>query len=726
MVIVDDVTKKVTEIKHFDTYLDDASMVRYLKLVIPDNHIILVASSDEMTYNLHEDAKGWLMKYGSQAITGAKFRDNFVMIGQRGLTPGAAVEQLIHRNVEEEFAQVAEIKGCLSVPMGPLTRIEISKPQIGDKSSMEPGWELPNCGLEHPCGPNTFPVHIFTAKGRNNIRNKGPKICVNGQYVLSAGVNDAGRGFNIAIVDPIEIEVVRVGHFDTYAEDSSHLEIFLEMIKEGEIVLAVTHDDASRKLSDHAKHLFNELGSSQIQNIRFRDNWYFVGQKGINGFGDRELLENAGQHGEWPKPLDKKMCIPTRIQGYRIKPDPLVNRNMKRREFCSKFDGYGDFCDVNRVDEPLRPAPLTDRVLQGHAISAVPIVVIPGMNYNGLRMLLETVLMQPGVDPKMVLVTYDEKFYECAELAKVFDFIPIKLNSSGSYIAQMHQAIEAAWKIFPNKESVIILEEDLVLSPDFLYFLAQTYQVVRQDKSLLGISAWNDNGYEEVSTNSTLVYRISSSFPGFAFLLQRAFFENHMKNNQHWCCWRRSWQGWFPGGLNGSEILIPDVSRVFHLPYVTARGQMHSTLSKELFNRKRVTSREQKVQIAHPFSLTREKYEDELFRLIRSSQPIKDANFLQCIMGNLDQRFQPAEKGKVYIVYYEQDEVNDFILLRRLCQCFGLFSLDDYPPRNLHRGLVRFNYFFNEVLLVGSGTEYYVYKPPSIQSLSKDILRTVR
>jgi hypothetical protein len=60
-------------------------------------------------------------------------------------------------------------------------------------------------------------------------------------------VNDAGRGFNIAIVDPIEIEVVRVGHFDTYGEDSSHLEIFLEMIKEGEIVLAVTHDDASRK-----------------------------------------------------------------------------------------------------------------------------------------------------------------------------------------------------------------------------------------------------------------------------------------------------------------------------------------------------------------------------------------------------------------------------------------------------------------------------------------------
>ena len=43
------------------------------------------------------------------------------------------------------------------------------------------------------------------------------------------------------------------------------------------------------------------------------------------------------------------------------------------------------------------------------------------------------------------------------------------------------------------QESLIVLEEDLVLSPDFLYFMAQTYPVVRQDKTLVGVSAWNDN-----------------------------------------------------------------------------------------------------------------------------------------------------------------------------------------------------------------------------------------
>ena len=47
------------------------------------------------------------------------------------------------------------------------------------------------------------------------------------------------------------------------------------------------------RLSDHAKHLFNELGSALVQNLRFRDNWYFVGQKGIPGFGDREEVSSA-------------------------------------------------------------------------------------------------------------------------------------------------------------------------------------------------------------------------------------------------------------------------------------------------------------------------------------------------------------------------------------------------------------------------------------------------
>lgn len=32
------------------------------------------------------------------------------------------------------------------------------------------------------------------------------------------------------------------------------------------------------------------------------------------------------------------------VKGMRIRPDPLPVINDRRRDFCSKFDGYGDFC----------------------------------------------------------------------------------------------------------------------------------------------------------------------------------------------------------------------------------------------------------------------------------------------------------------------------------------------------------------------------------------------
>ena len=37
--------------------------------------------------------------------------------------------------------------------------------------------------------------------------------------------------------------------------------------------------------------------------------------------------------------------VPFVVKGNQIKPDPLSTKNSKRREFCAKHDGYGDFCD---------------------------------------------------------------------------------------------------------------------------------------------------------------------------------------------------------------------------------------------------------------------------------------------------------------------------------------------------------------------------------------------
>ena len=102
-------------------------------------------------------------------------------------------------------------------------------------------------------------------------------------------------------------EILKTAHFDTYAEDSTNLEIFLESLYENTIIIAITFDEASAKytyfevfmiifyeislnylklykLGTLARNLFFDLGSGLVQNLRFRDFWFFVGRKGIEGF----------------------------------------------------------------------------------------------------------------------------------------------------------------------------------------------------------------------------------------------------------------------------------------------------------------------------------------------------------------------------------------------------------------------------------------------------------
>lgn len=33
------------------------------------------------------------------------------------------------------------------------------------------------------------------------------------------------------------------------------------------------------------------------------------------------------------------------VKGTKIRPDPMSKKNEKRRKFCSKYDGYEDFCE---------------------------------------------------------------------------------------------------------------------------------------------------------------------------------------------------------------------------------------------------------------------------------------------------------------------------------------------------------------------------------------------
>lgn len=713
-------TLEIKDQQTFDTYLDVYPLLRYTRDKVPRNTLVLAASFDEvsegvsikdMPQRLKEEGRNVFIAMGSRLISEVHFRDAFMLVGQMGLKQGHAIE--FHQSREASaFAGSIEKYGCFGLPMGPIGDTEEYLPSVQIVGAIQPGRDLKNCGVPSGCADGQTSVLVDT--GDND--KISPKICVDGKIVVDKQVNDAGRGFNMVVIDHVSFKVKSISRFDTYSKDSLNLEFFLDKLEPDDIVISVVNDDGSRKLSLHAKELLNQLGSSMVQNLKFRDVWYFVGQQGIKGFTAHEKISYAGYDGEWPKNLHSSFCVHRKLVGLKVAPDPGGYRNEGRRAFCKKYDGYADFCEASKIDKTISPVALVDKSLLNNPVFDVPIIIIPGMDHNALVRTLETTIMQPGVQPALVTVMWDEKSVEHAELADLFSYNNHSLSGSLSYIDQMQKAIIAGWELYPEAKYLIVLEEEIVLAPDFLSFLGQSLVVVDSDATLLGVSAWNYNGYDTTSGDRTLVYRVEE-FPGLGFLLKRSVFETYMKSRMSICCSGRVWEGWGLGGEDVvGEIIVPDVSRIYRQPYQT--WNTDEDYLTELFNKPRLTNLEAGMSLKGLSHLMEGSYDNLLHKALESAGILTVDQLKTCVTGKEQLLYVPVEIKSVFAVYFEQSSSQDFSLLNKLCQCFGLYSVKGKKPRNLHKGIIRFFFDGREGILVGSTSqEFYRHKPADFQAL---------
>jgi hypothetical protein len=72
----------------------------------------------------------------------------------------------------------------------------------------------------------------------------------------------------------------------------------------------------------------------------------------------------------------------------------------------------------------------------------------------------------------------------------------------------------------PGTASVIVVEDDLCFAPDFLEFFSSMAPALQVDPSLSFISAWNENGFNDLVADPVALRR-TDFFSGVAFLLLR-------------------------------------------------------------------------------------------------------------------------------------------------------------------------------------------------------------
>ncbi|KAJ8269175.1 hypothetical protein COCON_G00117820 [Conger conger] len=193
-----------------------------------------------------------------------------------------------------------------------LGNIFVKNPNFGDGFGSATRPSRYKCGLSKPCPDGHFAFKMTS--GAASV--VGPKMCLDDNILMSGVKNNVGRGINIALINGKTGELLKTDFFDMWAGDVNTLIKFLKTIEEGTVVMMATFDDSASKLNPEAKKMISDLGSSSISTLGFRDNWIFVGGKGIKAKSpfEQHIKNNAetNKYEGWPEVLEMEGCIPAR------------------------------------------------------------------------------------------------------------------------------------------------------------------------------------------------------------------------------------------------------------------------------------------------------------------------------------------------------------------------------------------------------------------------------
>ncbi|XP_075988162.1 alpha-1,3-mannosyl-glycoprotein 2-beta-N-acetylglucosaminyltransferase isoform X1 [Anticarsia gemmatalis] len=225
-------------------------------------------------------------------------------------------------------------------------------------------------------------------------------------------------------------------------------------------------------------------------------------------------------------------------------------------------------------------SPKCGQVDAGTAALVLPVLVIACDRVTVKRCLDNLVKFRPNKDTFPIIVSQDCGHNATYHVIKAFtDMDPTikmvqqpdlkeitlpraKVKFRGYYKIARHFkfALNHVFETLGH-EAVIIVEDDLDISPDFFEYFLGTYPLLLKDPSLWCISAWNDNGKKEVIDMSRpeLLHR-TDFFPGLGWLLRRetwfrlapkwpaAFFDDWLRN---------------PDNIDGKSCIRPEVSRTY-------------------------------------------------------------------------------------------------------------------------------------------------------------------
>lgn len=205
----------------------------------------------------------------------------------------------------------------------------------------------------------------------------------------------------------------------------------------------------------------------------------------------------------------------------------------------------------------------------------LPVLLLASSRAKQLQQTLSSLFAVRGISKANVIVIQDGVNAEVALVVRQAGLTLIQ-NRQGLELERLRQepvdgaekiarhykfALSAAFDHYPSAPALIVVEDDLLFSPDFYEYFAAVAPVLNLDPSLFVVSAWNDNGFRG-KVQDPLGLARTEFFPGLGWLLPRALYKSELEMqwpDSHWDHWLRS-----PAIHRNREIVYPQVPRTFH------------------------------------------------------------------------------------------------------------------------------------------------------------------
>jgi alpha-1,3-mannosyl-glycoprotein beta-1,2-N-acetylglucosaminyltransferase len=231
-----------------------------------------------------------------------------------------------------------------------------------------------------------------------------------------------------------------------------------------------------------------------------------------------------------------------------------------------------------------------------------------------------------------------------------------------AYLAQHYKTALDNVFVRRRHDWAIIVEDDMIFSPDFLGYFRDTAPLLVADPTLYCVSSWNDNGFKHLDLDPTRLQR-TSYFPGLGWMLRRELWDElgPIWPTDHWDHWMR-----MSPIHKGRECVVPEVSRNHNI------GAEGANIHKDDFERFLANvafNEDAAVRLGDVSYLLRERY-DAAFRAAIDAAPAKAPHAVPSLITEM-----PKLKGDFLIPYLREQ-------YKSLSSALGIFP----SPRG-HHGL---------------------------------------